>query len=153
MKKISYKVPAENSEYTKQYAIDVGDISGHRIRIFEIHRTFPNLEASPMYEGLRLNEIWTRGYADYVNVDGRHWGYEIGLLENGNKIFSRYDGTSQSTVNPDGTNKNKITGTSVLTGGTGKFRGIRSTFIYNGIFDPEGNLNEVQVEGEYWMEE
>lgn len=153
MKKISYKVPAKNSEYTQQYGIDVGDMPGHRIRMFEIHRTFPNPEVSPMYEGVQVIETWSRGYADYLNTDGRHWGYEIGILENGDKIISRFDGTSQTTLNPDGSKKNTFTGTSVLTGGTGRFIGLRGAVLYTGLFDPQGNLNEVQIEGEYWIEE
>ena len=38
------------------------------------------------------------------------WGYEVTLLENGDKIFSQWDGTSQTTVAPDGSKKGTFTG-------------------------------------------
>ena len=31
--KVSYKVSAENSKYTQQHMIDVGDASGHQVRL------------------------------------------------------------------------------------------------------------------------
>ena len=40
--KLSWEVPPANSTYTQQYTIDVGDVPGHQIRIFELRRTFPN---------------------------------------------------------------------------------------------------------------
>ena len=41
MQHVSYKVGAEKSKYTQQQFIDVGDIAGHQVWSFEIHRTFP----------------------------------------------------------------------------------------------------------------
>ena len=38
--KISFKVPASNTKYRQQHVLDVGDVPGHQIRVFEIHRTF-----------------------------------------------------------------------------------------------------------------
>ena len=54
--KVSYKVAAENTKYTQQFTIAVGDVPGHEIRISEIHRTFPT--NAPMINGVRLKEIW-----------------------------------------------------------------------------------------------
>ncbi len=48
--------------------------------------------------------------------------------------------------------KTTFSGTSLITGGTGKLRGIRGTYKYTGIFDPTKSLNEATIEGEYWME-
>jgi hypothetical protein len=36
---VSYKVTAENSKYTQQQVLDVGDGAGHQVRSFEIYRT------------------------------------------------------------------------------------------------------------------
>src|ERR1700682_1611521 len=66
--KVSYKVTADNSKYTQRNTLDVGDESGHQLVMFEIHRTFP--ANAPMINGVKLREIWTRGYADYVNNNG-----------------------------------------------------------------------------------
>jgi hypothetical protein len=38
--KISFRVPASSTKYTQQHVLDVGDVPGHQIRLFEIHRTF-----------------------------------------------------------------------------------------------------------------
>src|SRR5438128_426876 len=63
--KVSYKVSAENSKYTQQHLIDVGDVPGHEVRIFEIRRTFPN--NPPMINGVKLVEQWTRGLTDQTD--------------------------------------------------------------------------------------
>ena len=95
---------------------------------------------------------WTRGYSDYVNVNGRAWGYSVLLLEGGDKIFCQWDGASQTIVIADGSRKSTYTGTLRLTGGTGKFQGIRGTLRSVFRFDPKEGLNEGQNEGEYWLE-
>src|SRR5437899_12112383 len=148
--KISGKALAANTKYTQQHTIDVGDVPGHQIRILELHRTFP--ANPPVFEGVKVVEDWTRGYSDYVNVNGRAWGYSVLLLEGGDKIFCHWDGASQTIVNRDGSRKSTYTGTLRLTGGTGKFQGIRGTLRSVFRFDPKEGLNEGQNEGEYWLE-
>ena len=71
--KISGKLRAANTKYTQQYVIDVGDVPGHQIRIFEIHRTFP--KDPPAFEGVRTVEEWVRGFSDYT--DGNGWGGRV----------------------------------------------------------------------------
>ncbi|HTS51690.1 MAG TPA: hypothetical protein VMH26_00290 [Burkholderiales bacterium] len=149
--KISYKLSADISKYTQQHVIDVGDVPGHQVRINEIHRTYPKDLVT--FQGVRAVEEWDRGYSDYTDTNGRAWGYGIYFLENGDKIFTRLDGTSQTLVNPDGSKKSTYTGVWTLTGGTGKFRGIRGMLRVTIIFDTKAGLNEGQVEGEYWMED
>jgi hypothetical protein len=147
---ISYKNQGENTKYVQQHTIDVGDVSGHQVRIYEIHTTFP--KDPPVFEGVRVVESWGRGYSDYIDINGHHWGYGILVLENGDKIFTRNDGSSQTIVNPDGAKKSTATGVTTLTGGTGKFRGIQGTLRYISTFDPKAGLNEGQTEGVYWIE-
>jgi hypothetical protein len=149
--KISYKLSPEISKYTQQHVIDVGDVPGHQVRINEIHRTFP--KDLVVFEGVQAVEEWIRGYSDYTDINGRAWGYGIYFLENGDKIFSRLDGTSQTLVNPDGSKKSTYNGAWTLTGGTGKFRGIRGVLRATIVFDTKAGVNEGHVEGEYWMED
>ena len=146
---VSIKYPGENTKYTEQHAIDVGDVPGHQVRIYEIHYTFP--KDPPMFEGVRVVESWAHGYSDYIDTNGRHWGYVTYVLENGDKIFARSDGSSQTIVNPDG-KKSTATGVTTLTGGTGKVRGIQGTLRYVNIFDPKAGLSDGQSEGTYWIE-
>ena len=44
--KVSYKVSAQNSKFTQQQFLDVGDVPGHQVRSFEIHRTYPERQGA-----------------------------------------------------------------------------------------------------------
>lgn len=149
--KQSGKNLAQDTKFTQQHVIDVGDVPGHQVRILEIHRTPSN--AKPNCEGLKVVESWNRGYSDYININGRAWGYSVSVLESGDKIFSQWSGTSQTVLNPDGTKKSTYTGVYTLIGGTGKYRGIRGMGRDVYLFDPKAGFNEGQWEEEYWIEE
>jgi hypothetical protein len=96
-------------------------------------------------------ELWSRGYSDYIDRNGRTWRYDVTLLENGDKIFSQFDGTSQTTVAPDGSKKSTFTGVTRYIGGTGKYEGIRGFLRIHAVFEPDKNVNQLQTEGEYWL--
>ena len=148
--RIVYKGLAADGMYTQQHVIDVGDVSGHQVRIVELRRIFS--ADPPVYEGVRGVEEWSRGYSDYTDGNGHGWGYVVVVMANGDKIFGRYDGTSQAVAAADGSRKITFTGVTTLTGGTGRFRSIRGTQRVNIVFDPKSGYNESQVEGEYWVE-
>ena len=147
--KVSEDATAAKSSYTQQHVMDVGDVSGHQIRVFELHRAYPN--DKPNCENLKRTESWTRGYSDYVDRNGRAWGYEVIALENGDKIFAEFDGTSQTTATSDGSKKSTFTGVTRYTGGTGRYQSIRGFLRSSVVFDPEKNVNMQQTEGEYWL--
>jgi hypothetical protein len=67
--KVIVKVLPENSKFTQQHAINVEDFPGHQLRVFEIHRTFP--DNPPIINGLKLVEQWNRGITDYTNTMDR----------------------------------------------------------------------------------
>jgi hypothetical protein len=148
--KMKWEAPAANANFTQQHVIDVGDVPGHQVRIFELHRTFPNDQ--PNCEGLKRLEEWSRGYSDYIDRNGRAWGYRITVLENGDKIFGEYSGTSQTVVAADGSKKSTYSGVVVYTGGTGRYHGVRGLQRENSQFDPEKNFSQAQLEAEYWLE-
>jgi hypothetical protein len=85
--RLVFKVAAENTKYTQQHAIDVGDVSGHQVRLFEIHRTYPS--DAPVINGMKIVESWTRGISDYTNNNGEGTIFGVYVLENGDKIFTR----------------------------------------------------------------
>jgi hypothetical protein len=147
-RKISYKWAAENDKYTQQHVIDVGDVPSHQIRIYEIQRAWPN--NPPAFNGVRVKEERLCAISDYIDINGPSWGYSHYVLENGDEIFTRFDGTSQTVAKPDGSKKHTFIGVVTITDGTGEFRGIRGTARYTAVFDPNAGLNEGQVEGEYW---
>ncbi|ACL62409.1 hypothetical protein Mnod_8254 (plasmid) [Methylobacterium nodulans ORS 2060] len=147
---MSWEASAANSTYTKQQVLDVGDVPGHQLRIYELHRTFPS--DKPNCEGLKRVEQWSRGLTDYTDGNGSLSGYTVTILENGDKIFGKVSGTSQTTTNSDGSKTSTFTGVVTYTGGTGKYqrvRGIQRDII---AFDLEKNFNQQRAEAEYWFE-
>ena len=50
----SFTASAENSKYTQQLNVDVGDVPNHMVRIFDLHRTYPN--NAPVINGLKLGD-------------------------------------------------------------------------------------------------
>ena len=149
--KFSYERSADTSEYTQQQRIDVGDVPGHQIRVYELKAVYP--DDSVKFLDVSVKEEWNRAFSDYINTNGRHFGYCVYVLKNGDKIHCRIDGTTQAIVNADGAKSITFLGVTTLIGGTGKFRGIRGTLRYSGFYDPVANRSGDKTDGEYWIEE
>jgi hypothetical protein len=143
--RISYRVPAENTTYPRQLAIEVADTPGHQLRVFEIHRTFP--ADAPVINGIKLKEIWTSGISDYVDYNGPSFIYATYLLDNGDKFFVRATVLGQATS----TGKRESTTVGTITGGTGRFTRIQGVVRGSNLADPKAGLNENQTEIEYWF--
>jgi hypothetical protein len=139
---VSWKASAENSKYTQQLNIDVGDVPNHIVRINEVHRTYPN--NAPVINGLKLVEEWQRTIADYIDTNGSGTTYLVYLMENGDKFFARSALLVQNT-------SGKFTATQVgpITGGTGKFVGMRGILRITNNFDYKTGFSEGQVDMEY----
>jgi hypothetical protein len=60
---------------------------------------------------------------------------------------------ARTTVDADGGRKTSYTSVTRLTGGTGKFRGIRGTLFTTGFSDMKTQTSGNQTEGEYWFEQ
>ena len=148
---VKFEAPAANTKYTEQHSIPVGDVAGHDIRIFENLRTFPN---EPLVLGeVPVKEWWTRGSTDFTDANGLGTAYHTLVMENGDKIFIRVNFVAQSVPSADGSKKganNLIAGP--ITGGTGKFLGIRGMLRFAANFDPKSGFNESKGEIEYWID-
>jgi hypothetical protein len=142
---VSYKSAAENSKYTQQTIIEVGDMPGHQVRIYEIHRTYPS--NSPLVAGLKLTEQWTRGTSDYVDNTGASVTYGIYVFDNGDKFFVRSNLVAQSPG--PGKLNNMVVGT--ITGGTGKLAGIQGMVRSTGTAEPKAGVNENLTDIDYWF--
>ena len=140
---VSYKTPAENSEYTQQMSIDVGDVPGHVVRAFEIQRTFPN--NAPVINGLKIAEQWTRGHGDLIGGNGNAIVYGVYIMENGDKIFTRGTLVAQSL----GGDVFTTATAGPITGGTGKFAGITGIIRTTGTSNPKAGFTETQYELEF----
>jgi hypothetical protein len=119
--RLVFKVAAENTQYTQQHAIDVGDVSGHQVRLFEIRRTYPS--NAPVIFGV------------YV-------------FENGDKIFTR--GSLVAVQSPEASNLTATT-VGPITGGTGKLARINGMARTSTSANPKTGVNETQVDIEYWL--
>jgi hypothetical protein len=84
---VSFKSPAANTKYTQQAAVDVGDVPGHQLRVFELHRTYSG--GAPVIAGLKLTDQWTRGITDFTDGTGSSTTYSVFVMEIGDKFFSR----------------------------------------------------------------
>jgi hypothetical protein len=129
--RVSYKMSAESSKYTQQHVIEVDDVPGHQVRVFEIYRTFPN--NAPMINGVKLKEMWTRGLSDYIDGNGSNTGHNVFVLENGDKFYARTTTLAQSP----GSGKLTTAGAGPITGGTGKLAGIQGMIRTSGTAEPK----------------
>jgi hypothetical protein len=147
--RLIFKVGPENAKYTDQHAIDVSDMAGHQLRIFEIKRTFPT--NPPLFDGVPVVTMWTRGFSDYIDESGSGLLYGTYDLESGDKIFVRSTLVAQRSSGGAGNSTSSTAG--VLSGGTGKFAGIEGTAKSTTQFNPGSGFNQTDFEIEYWMEE
>jgi hypothetical protein len=154
-KKISWTAKAENTKYTFQHTLEIPDIPGHVLRVFELRTTWPD-GGSPTVEGQKVVEAISRATSDNVAGNGLVRGYGIWRFESGDQVFQEFSDAVQAVVNPDQSKKTTFVGTIVMTGGTGKMKGIKGVarFSGGGEINPDGKVTraEYSAEGEYWFE-
>jgi hypothetical protein len=138
-----------DSKYTEQHVMDVADVVGHQIRIFELHRDYATDQEN--CEGLKRKEELAHGFSDYIDRTGRAWGYTTITFENGDKIFGEFSGTSLTTVTEDGKKQSTYVGTTRYIGGTGMYQGVNGITQAKLSFDPIANVNIAESEEEYWL--
>ena len=149
--KIHFTNLPKNTTFTGQHQFDAGDVPGHFVRIYEIQRRYPI--KPPKFNGVPAPEQWDRGYSDYTNLNGRAWWYTTFYLENGDKIYARADGTTQTNIGGDPSSSGRFLGILTITGGTGQFKSIRGLLHTTILFNPETGFNIGNFRGEYWFEE
>ena len=144
--RLIFDVSAENAKYTEQHVIDVGDVPGHQVRIFEIHRTYPG--NAPTINGTRIVESWTRGISDYTYNNGEAHTYGVYIMENGDKFFTR--GSLIAIQSPE---ESSLTATTVgpIIGGTGKLSSINGMARTTTSANPKTGRIETHVEISYWL--
>ncbi len=147
--KFSFKAPPGIGKYEEQHAIDVGDVPGHQLRVYSVHTVYT--QEAPVYEGIKAKESWLRALSDYTEGSGHATGYTITILENGDKIFADWEGITQTTVSSDGSKATNVNTVNTLSGGTGKFKGIRG--VLRGVATTDFKTARGNLEGEYWFEQ
>jgi len=141
-----FKVGTENTRYTQQHTIDVGDVPGHQVRLFEVHRTYPS--NAPAINGIKIVESWSRGITDYTNNNGEGIIYGVYVLENGDKFFTR--GSLVAQQSPEALT---LTGTTVgpITSGTGKLARINGMARTLTSANPQTGINETRIDIDSWL--
>jgi hypothetical protein len=142
--------------YPQQLDIDVGDVPGHLIGAFQIH-TVNGPNAKPNCEGLKNKESFTYGLRDYRDKNGHVFGYVVSILENGDKIYSQFSGTTMTVVGADGSKKTTNESVATWTGGTGRYQAVRGIQRDHGLIEwAPGSAQPTTVhitsDGEYWFE-
>lgn len=148
--RLSFTVPASLTKYTAQHTLPVGDVAGHDVRIFAITRTLG--ADAPSIGGVKVKTIGSVGYSDYTDLNGPGASYQVITLANGDKIYARANIVSHNLSWTDKSKKgaeNRVAGP--ITGGTGKFAGIRGTMRNASQFDPKTGANDSRFDIEYWI--
>ena len=149
--RISFTGPASVTKYSAQHSLPVGDVPGHDVRIFAINRTLG--ADAPSIGGVKVKEIASVGYSDYTDLNGPGTSYQVITLANGDKVYARANIVSHSLAWSDASKKgaeNRVAGP--ITGGTGKFAGIRGTMRNASHFDPKTGTNDSRFDLEYWIQ-
>jgi hypothetical protein len=149
--KYFFKPPPGTSKYTQTHLLEVGDVPAHQLRIAELQSKFG--DDAPVYDGLKVRESRAVVVSDYVAGTGSAFLYTVSTLENGDKIYSRGNIMAHTAVGADGSRRLGFTTVTTLTGGTGKFKGIRGTQWTSGFSDLKTGTSGSQTEGEYWFEQ
>src|SRR2546426_8624881 len=98
--KISWSAKPENTKTTFRHRLEIPDMLGHAIVMFEIRRTWPD-GGGPVVEGRKVVESIAWGMGDGVAGNGLNRGYSVWRFENGDQSFGEFHDTTQSVVNPD----------------------------------------------------
>jgi hypothetical protein len=141
------------SQYVQQLAIDVDDVAGHQVRVYEIKRTF-SVGNAPLIDGVKVVEQWSRGWSSYIAGVGPAMGFYTYVMENGEKIFLEFTAATEAKISESGSKRGSSHSTAKIVGGTGHFAKIRGTEVEVTEFDsdPTNGYNRGSGHGEYWFE-
>ena len=89
------------------------------------------------------------GQNDSVAGNGTHRGYNICKYKNGDKTYTKWNGTHKVTVKEGGAWEMNYEGKVQYTGGTGKFKNIKGGGVYKGTATAKGGTEEGEMEVEY----
>jgi hypothetical protein len=103
------------------------DGSKHEISLVNRPQTWNSSDAD--WNNVAVNQF---AFANYVEGNGFHYGYNVNVHPGGDKTFITYEGQTTRTAKPDGSWEAKFEGKLRLTGGTGKFKGIKGDGTYIG---------------------
>ncbi len=142
----AFDAPAGGNKYTQQHVLEVGDVPGHQLRLYELVRSYGGKDQT--IEGVVLKEAVIRATSDLTDLNGLGRSYVEYRMENGDRIFAR--GYFLNHKLPDSNRLKNLTELDI-TGGTGRFRGIHGIVRAETVSDAKA-FNQNHTELEYWFE-
>ncbi len=126
--------PSNQLNYVQQKVIDVPDIKGHVVRIFEAEQKMKNTKLCNG-DGLVLKKVYAM--TDYIGHDGSVSGYAIYTTEKGDQLFLKVTANSQKKVGEDFAD-NQLTGRVI--GGTGDLAAVEGDYQYIAKFNRDKEI-------------
>ena len=77
-----------------------------------------------------------------VAGNGMHRGYEVHIFKNGDKAYTKYEGTHKVTTKEGGAWEVTYEGTQSYVGGTGRYKDIKGSGTYKGRVTPDSFQEE-----------
>jgi hypothetical protein len=144
--------PGFKSVYKQSHEIEVGDVAGHKIRVAESNGDYSSLgDAAPMIAGVRVKESRAYLTSDYIFGNGAASGYGVFMMENGDRIFMKMNILLHSKPGADAKPVSQFILTYAITGGTGKFKGIRGMLRNSASTDLKTGVSGELTEGDYYF--
>jgi hypothetical protein len=140
--RVSFKASSKDTHFTQQQNIEVGDVPRHIVRVFEVHRTYP--DDPPIIDGQKLVEEWDRGVGNLIGGNGSSKIYSVYVMDNGEKFFAR-----SAVIVQSGSGKLTSVSVGTITGGTGRFGGMRGFVRASSDNDLRSGLSSNQTDIEY----
>ena len=107
----------------------------------QLHTTFT--DAKPNCEGLKPTESENFISTDYTDRNGSLHGYIVTTYDNGDKIFQKQEGVSQTITNADGSKSSTLYAIVKYVGGTGKYKSIQGMARTTAAFDPVRTMSRL----------
>ena len=118
--------PSNLPRYVQQKVIDVPDIKGHVVRIYEVEQKIKNTK---LCNGDSLVLVHWYGMRDYIDHGGSISGYDIYTTEKGDQLFFKITGNSQKKAGEDLADE-QVTGR--IIGGTGALIAVEGDYQEEG---------------------
>ena len=126
--------PSNQIKYVQQKVIDVPDIKGHVVRIYEIEQKMKNTKLCNG-DGLILKKEYAM--TDFIDHDGSVSGYIIFNTEKGDQLILKFTGNSQKKVGEDLADTQQ---TGRFIGGTGALAAVEGDYQLVGKFNRDKEI-------------
>ena len=94
-------------------------------------------------------EVMNYGQSDSIAGTGSHRGYSFYYNKNGDKAYTKWEGTHKTTLKEDKSWETNVGGNIEFVGGKGMFNDIKGGGTYKCNFSAKGGGCEAEVEAEY----